>query len=460
MKTVSQVPFRIDTFKSLNSEKDSEEGVINYQVGGYISTEDIDKQNEEIIQKGIDFHTYANHRRLKWEHSPSAKANIGFAEDIQLRKGGKTYMLARIYATPGTPQYDTAAEAVGDIKNLLAYNKQYPNKPKDLGFSVEGGKLAKSGTKVTKSIVTNVVLTTCPINPGAVVDFFKSFIAGSEVLPMTGTEALRPEHLDGHTKNIKNKMNNLKSKEDAVSFYKSQGKSEEEAQTLAETWLKENTSRMAISKSINDAVDKLEKAIVDNGSTVTRLESMNVETMSKSLTGSMTPDSENKINPANVMAEAVQLQVQLTKAQLAGFADLAKSNSINLEAIKDSMLLMKSFHESMNEVKDQNAAVLEANDHLAKEIGKIDTSVSTENLDKEEIAAKEEVKAGEGDVKFTHNQVIEALQKSSMQAYDKGDRGLASQFDRQLITAQAYGYNLAAEGFPAEIKSTVENFYK
>ena len=255
-------------------------------------------------------------------------------------------------------------------------------------------------------------------------------------------------------------MNNLKSKEDAVSFYKSQGKSEEEAQTLAETWLKENTSRMAISKSINDAVDKLEKAIVDNGSTVTRLESMNVETMSKSLTGSMTPDSENKINPANVMAEAVQLQVQLTKAQLAGFADLAKSNSINLEAIKDSMLLMKSFHESMNEVKDQNAAVLEANDHLAKEIGKIDTSVSTENLDKEEIAAKEEVKAGEGDVKFTHNQVIEALQKSSMQAYDKGDRGLASQFDRQLITAQAYGYNLAAEGFPAEIKSTVENFYK
>ena len=74
MKTVSQVPFRIDTFKSLNSEKDSEEGVINYQVGGYISTEDIDKQNEEIIQKGIDFHTYANHRRLKWEHSPSAKS--------------------------------------------------------------------------------------------------------------------------------------------------------------------------------------------------------------------------------------------------------------------------------------------------------------------------------------------------------------------------------------------------
>lgn len=460
-------PFNIDLFKSLELPKGTVQGAINYQIGGYISTEQLDKQGEEIIQKGIDFSTYENMRRLKWEHDPSAKANIGFAEKIELRKGGKTYMNARIFAEPNTPQYKVALEAVGDIQNILAYNKLYPATPKTLGFSVEGGKLQKSGTRVTKSVVTNVVLTTCPINTGAVVDFFKSFIAGSESNPlvMTDTGALRPEHLDGNlSTNIKNKMKNIKNKDEAVNFYKSLGKTEDEAKSLADVWEAEHSNRERISKSINDAVEKLEKAVVDNAAIGTKIGETNYETMTKSFKNTLIPDSENKLNPANIMTEATNVQVELAKSQLNRDSEIIKSNGIVLEAIKENMVIMKSFADSMNQVKDNSDAIVEANDTLAKSIQKMDTGVSTENLGAEQTAeekAAAEAAAGSDEkAKFDQGQVIHALQKSAMNAYDKGDKTKSDEYDKMLGTAQAFNYNMVAEGFPEPVKRVVEDYYR
>lgn len=461
---VSQVPFRIDTFKSLATEKETKEGVINYQIGGCISTEQLDKQGEEIIQKGIDFATYAPYRRLKWEHDNSPKANIGFAEKIELRKGGVTYMNARIFAQPGTPQYKVAQEAVGDIQNILAYNSMYPKNKKDLGFSVEGGKLAKSGTKVTKSIVTNVVLTTCPINTGAVVDFFKSFIAGTESNPltMTGSGALRTEHLDGNlSTNIKNQMKNIKNKDEAVSFYKSQGKTETEAKELADQWEVENNGRLQISKSISDSIEKLEKAVVDNSDIGAKIRETSYTAMTKSFKDSLTPDGENRINPANVMAESTNVQIELAKSQLSRDAEIVKSNGIVLEAIKGNIELMKSLVDSLNQIKDDNSVILQANDELAKSIQKLDGGVSTENLEKENIAGGEEGAAGEAaKPAFDQGQVVHALKKSSINLYDQGKKIESDECDKMLGTAQLFNYNMAAEGFPENIKRTVEDYYR
>lgn len=460
-----QVPFRLDTFKSLATQEAAAKGTIDYQIGGYISTETLDKQNEKIIQKGIDFTTYANHRRLKWEHDNSAKANIGFAEKIELRKsdkGDRSYMMARIYAVPGTAQYEVAEAAIGDIKNIIAYNEKYPNSPKDLGFSVEGGKLAKSGNEVTKSIVTNVVLTTCPINTGAVVDFFKSFVAGSSVLPMSGTEALRPEHLDGNlsTNNIKTKMKNIKTKDEAVTFFKSQGKTDEEANLLAEGWNKENESRLNISKSIDGAIEKLEKAVTDNNGLATKVGETNFETMTKSMTDSLKPNSDNQINSANVISESVNVQVELAKSQLSRDVELIKSNGLVLDSIKENMSLMKSLVDNQNEIKDGNAAIIEANEQLAKSINKVDTGVSTEDLAGETVTESASTETKPTEPEFTQKQVIEALQKSGMNFYDKGDRNASNEIDKMLGTAQAFNYNVAAEGFPVKITDTVREYYK
>lgn len=462
---VSQTPFQIDLLKA-NPTSSTKEGVIDYEIGGYISSEKLDAQNERIIQKGIDFDTYKANRRLKWEHGSSPAVNIGFVNSIELRKG-RAYMVARIYAVPGTPQYKTAQEVIGDIKNIFAFNKSYPNDPKILGFSVEGGKLAKVGKDVTRSVVTNVVLTTCPINTDAAVDhfkdsssaLFKSFMAGTEVVPteMTGSEALRPENLSNH--NIKTQMKNIKSKEDAITFYKSQGKTEDEAKTLAEGWETENNSRVAISKSLNDSIEKLEKSVTDNGTFATTIGSTDFEGMSKSFKNSLTPDSENKINPAMVMAESTNLQISLAKSQLAKDEAIIKSNGLVLEAVKDFALLLKSFNNAMNDVKDDTSSVIEFNEGLSKSLAKLDAGATTENLATEKVA-------GEGDAdpdkktepKFTPSQVIGALQKSAEKAFDSGDRIAADNFNSKLSKAQSYAYSF--EALPEDIKSDVETFYK
>ncbi len=463
---VSQVPFNIDLFKS-NATSSTKEGVIDYEIGGYISSEKLDAQDERIIQKGIDFHTYKDNRRLKWEHGNSPAVNIGFVTDIELRKG-RAYMTARIYAKPGTPQYKTAQEVVGDIENIFAFNKSYPKTPKALGFSVEGGKLAKTGKDVTRSIVTNVVLTTCPINTDAAVDYFKdsssallkSFIAGSEVLPQSETPALRPEHLDGNLSNhnIKSKMKNIKSKDEAVAFFKSQGRTEDEAKVLADTWETENSNRQAISKSLNDAVEKLQQSITDNTALGAKVSNTDFVVMAKSFKDSLTPDAENRINPANVIAEATNMQIELAKSQIGRDAEVIKSNGLVLESMKGFTELMKSFVSSMDDVKDNNASVIEFNEKLAKSIAKVDGGVSTENLEAEATPAETPEKGRKEAPAYTREQVVEALQKSAMQAHDKGDRIQAGNWTAKLTKAQIFNYEY--NELTPELKSDVAAFFK
>ena len=463
---VSPVPFQIDLLKSLATSS-TKEGVIDYEIGGYISSEKLDAQDERIIQKGIDFDTYKAHRRLKWEHGNSPSVNIGFVNNIELKKG-RAYMTARIFATPETPQYKTAQEVVGDIKNIFAFNKSYPQSPKSLGFSVEGGKLAKSGKDVTRSIVTNVVLTTCPINTDANVDHFKgattellkSFLAGSAAMETSGTPVLRPEHLDGNLSNhnIKNPMKNIKSKDEAVSFYKSQGRTEDEAKTLAEAWEVENTSRNAISKSLTDAVTKLEQSITDNNNLVAKIGGTDFVKMTKSFQDSLTPDSENKLNPALIISESTNVQIELAKSQVGRDAEVVKSNGYVLESMKGFTELMKSFLGAMNDVKDNNASVIEFNEKLSKSIAKVDGGVTTENLAGETVAEEKAEEAKNAAPSYTRDQVVEALQKSVFDAFDKKDRIAADNWNAKLTKSQVFNYEF--DKLPADIQKDVTTFYK
>ena len=142
---------------------------------------------------------------------------------------------------------------------------------------------------------------------------------------------------------------------------------------------------------------------------------------------------------------------------------MAKSNTAVLEGQKEVVSLLKSYNDAMNDIKDTNESIISANEQLAKSIAAFDGGVSTEKLEAEKLA-EEAAKAAEGGepgkAKFDQGQVVHALQKSSMKLYDDGKKDESAQMDKHLGTAQAFNYNMAAEGFPEPIKRVVEDYYR
>ena len=155
-----------DTFKiiipaHLEKAKDGE-----WRVHGLASTDNIDKQGESIIQKGIDLSPVDDGKGiLNWDHNNSPENIIGVLDGYQKTDDG-LYVNGRLFKN------HARAKAVHEIMDSLSKGDQGR-----MGMSVEGKILErdpKDHTVIKKCQIRAVALTMNPVNTDTHCDIAKS----------------------------------------------------------------------------------------------------------------------------------------------------------------------------------------------------------------------------------------------------------------------------------------------
>lgn len=148
--------------KSVDSEKDVANGTAERRlVYGEISNENRDEEGESLIQKSLDWSYFDQQGCIKYEHvKDNPEHVIGFPHE-RFTENGRTIVKGAILT--GTKFADATWTL---IKAVEDHNKQFPDNPKTLGWSIEGsytdGRVSKGG--VRKAKVINVVITPNPVN--------------------------------------------------------------------------------------------------------------------------------------------------------------------------------------------------------------------------------------------------------------------------------------------------------
>lgn len=212
------------------------------RIGGFVSTADLDKQGERVLQEGLDFKPFLQDGWFNDNHSKDTADVVGFPSAAQLiRKGeklptgvtaDKTGWFVEGYLLQGHPPADR-------IWNLA---RSLQKTPRRLGFSVEGRvtqRISKAGDPVVAAaLVRNVAITNCPVNNKTalevlaksltMVDISKALAVGEATgatvpagVPLTGVGAGRvvmPESLDCDPKSKRKKKKQKLTKSAALAL--------------------------------------------------------------------------------------------------------------------------------------------------------------------------------------------------------------------------------------------------
>lgn len=176
------------------------------RIGGIVSTDAIDRQGEQLIQKGLDFSPFLKGGWFNDNHDHSTEALVGYPDFCELRSlpdGGQGWYVEG-YLLKGHQRAD----------NLWNIAQALQKSDRRLGFSVEGHieeRDAANPKIVRKAQVREVAITRCPVNTNTGLDVLaKSLAAGSAVSapPATPGEGfpLRTESLEGGKKKKKKRL--------------------------------------------------------------------------------------------------------------------------------------------------------------------------------------------------------------------------------------------------------------
>lgn len=136
------------------------------RIGGIASTDLKDRQDEVVIQKGLDFSEFIKHGWFNDNHSKDTDGVIGYPEYTAYFHKGQalpdgTKAGRDGHWVEGYLLKTKRADGIWDLgKSLQETNRR-------LGFSVEGSVLKRllgNRNVVTKAKVRNVAITNCPIN--------------------------------------------------------------------------------------------------------------------------------------------------------------------------------------------------------------------------------------------------------------------------------------------------------
>lgn len=150
------------------------------RIGGIISTESPDRQNETVLQDGLDFSDF---KRAGWfndNHSKDTDGIVGYPEVVKRFKKGEKLPNGKEAPTTGhwAEGYLLKTERANKLWEL---GKALQGTGRSLGFSVEGKILRRTGprtifkkgddgspqwvgNRIAKALVRNIAVTNCPVN--------------------------------------------------------------------------------------------------------------------------------------------------------------------------------------------------------------------------------------------------------------------------------------------------------
>lgn len=147
-------------------EKAGEDPGKQRRIGGLVSVQTKDRQNEIILQNGLDFSDFLHNGWFNDNHSKATDDILGYPEATQFIRKGQTLptgtkAIADGHWVEGYLLGTEKAEKIWKLGKALAETKRR------LGFSVEGKILQRTGSKnqtIAKALVRNVAITNCPVN--------------------------------------------------------------------------------------------------------------------------------------------------------------------------------------------------------------------------------------------------------------------------------------------------------
>ena len=167
-------PFQVLEKATTEQSKESESMV--GRIGGIISSETEDQQDEILIQKAVDWDYFMSKGWFNYEHGTGPENVLGHPESVTQT----TYKGKPATRVEGV-LYLHKARAREIFETAKAMQKAGGNR--NLGFSVEGQVLERDGgdrRKITKSRVLNVAITAHPVHPDARLEVLaRAFGAGA-----------------------------------------------------------------------------------------------------------------------------------------------------------------------------------------------------------------------------------------------------------------------------------------
>lgn len=144
------VPFEIDISKAGSASKER-------RIRGYASNSFKDRQDESIMQDGLDISNFVNFGWFNYDHDNSVI--LGYPDKSKTKIDSKGLYVEGTLLQ-GVPIADRLWETAVALQKSEA--------PRRLGFSVEGKVLEKSETgKIMKARIYNCAITANPVNPTA-----------------------------------------------------------------------------------------------------------------------------------------------------------------------------------------------------------------------------------------------------------------------------------------------------
>ena len=163
----------------------SEQAEGEMRIRGYASTPNLDRDNETIVQNGLDIEDFINYGFFNYDHDNSII--LGYPDKE------KTCITSKGFYVEGTLLNTQRAKDIWET----AVQLQKSNAPRRLGFSVEGRVIDRDkGGKIRKAKVTNVAITSTPVNPEATWEAIVKSLSTSALGIELG-EALITESLEG-----------------------------------------------------------------------------------------------------------------------------------------------------------------------------------------------------------------------------------------------------------------------
>lgn len=198
--------FEVDAF-----EKAKPDGGTGRFIGGFVSTDHMDREQETVIQEGLDFSPFLTKGFFNDNHDKATDALIGYPTMAEIRPYPKDKMHKGWYVEGELLEGDGSIRA--DRIWKLAQSLQKSGKRK-LAFSVEGGVSERGGPNnktVRRGIVREVAVTRCAINTNTGLDVLAKSLAvghsGPHAEPSPGDAGpLTQESLEGVKKKKKKKI--------------------------------------------------------------------------------------------------------------------------------------------------------------------------------------------------------------------------------------------------------------
>lgn len=178
-------------------EKSKIDGRSGRFISGYVSTDHLDRQGEQLIQEGLDFSHFLSKGWFNDNHSPDTDALVGYPTTARLDSlpdGHKGWYVEGELLPEGTSH---RADNIWNIAQGLAKAGGH----RKLGYSVEGSILDRDPSnpkRVRKAQVREVAITRVPVNTKTSLSVLAKSLAVSTPAGEPGSaDALQTEALEG-----------------------------------------------------------------------------------------------------------------------------------------------------------------------------------------------------------------------------------------------------------------------